>query len=92
MTGKILISNNFKHIINRGHKLEGVTTGNIRRTLRGTDKIAWTRDNYKAVVNEETNQVVIIEEIENNTIQVITSYFSTKNQIKNRIKKYNRGE
>ena len=92
MTGKILISNNFKHIINRGHKAEDITTGNIRRTLRGTDKIAWTRDNYKAVVNEETNQVVIIEEIENNTIQVITSYFSTKNQIKNRIKKYNRGE
>lgn len=92
MLGKIFINDNYKHIQDRKHTTEGINKGNIRRTLRDADKIAWKRQGQYAVVNENTNQIVIFEYTKNKDIKVITSYFSTKNQIANRIKKYNKGE
>ena len=76
MLGKIFINDNYKHIQDRKHTTEGINKGKIIRTLR----------------NENTNQIVIFEYTKNKDIKVITSYFSTKNQIANRIKKYNRGK
>ena len=89
MLGKIFINDNYKHIQDRKHTTEGINKGNIRRTIRNTNTIAWERQGQYAVVNENTNQIVIFEYTKNKDIKVITSYFSTKNQIANRIKKYN---
>ena len=91
MLGKIFINDNYKHIQDRKHTTEGINKGNIRRTIRNANTTAWERQGQYAVVNENTNQIVIFEYTKNKDIKVITSYFSTKNQIANRIKKYNRG-
>ena len=88
MEGKIFINSNYNHILERNHKKMGITKGNIRRTIRKADNISWKRGIQEAIVNKNTNQIVIIERKEDE-IKVITSYFSNKKQIQNRIKKYN---
>ena len=89
MEGKIFINSNYNHILERNHKREGVNKGNIRRTIRKANGIAWKRGIQEAIINFETYQIVIVERKEEG-IKVITSYFSDKERIEYKIKKYNK--